>query len=238
MEKEAGVTNLGQWGLVVVDMQNDFLAAGGYYARRKELDQRVHQRTMTVEARNRLLSEPSSAPHEMFSYRVESLPRIVANIVKVIERARAQQRPIVYLQAVYSREIDVQPPFLWQDPSREHYPCKPNSWGAGFIEPIHHLTTGRQTPSRERVIAKHTLDGFCRTALLRFLRERDVQTIVIAGVETHACVLITAQSASINQFKTIILEDCIWTANEVLGQGALAIFRDAFGSTAHCDMIG
>jgi len=237
MEKEAGITNLGRWGLVVVDMQNDFLAAGGYYARRKELDQRVHQRTMTVEARNRLLSQPSSAPHGVFSYRVESLPSIVANIVKVIECARAQQRPIVYLQAIYSRETDVQPPFLWQDPSREHYPCKPNSWGADFIEPIHHLTVGRQTPSRERVIAKHTFDGFCRTTLLEFLRERDVQTVVIAGVEAHVCVLTTAQSASLNRFKTIILEDCIWTANEGLGEGALAIFRDAFGSTARCDTI-
>jgi nicotinamidase-related amidase len=238
MEKEAGVTNLGRWALVVVDMQNDFLAAGGYYARRKELDERVNQRTMTAETRSRLLSQPSTAPHGVFSYRVESLPRIVANIAKVIERARTQQRPIAYLQAVYSREIDVQPPSLWQDASREHYPCKPNSWGADFIEPIHHFTVGRQTPSCERVIAKHTLDGFYRTTLLQFLRERDVQTVVIVGVETHVCVLTTAQSASINRFKTIIVEDCIWTANAMLGQGALAIFRDAFGSTAHCDMIG
>jgi nicotinamidase-related amidase len=84
----------------------------------------------------------------------------------------------------------------------------------------------------EKVIVKHTLDGFFQTGLAQFLRKRQVETVVIVGVETHVCVMATAQSASVNQFETIILEDCIWTAREELGQGALAIFRDAWGSTA------
>jgi nicotinamidase-related amidase len=224
-----------RWGLVVVDMQNDFLAAGGYYARRRDLDEQIAQGTMTAAARNRLLSQPSTALPGGFSYRVESLPRIVANIATVIEHARTQQRPIAYLKAVYSREFDVQPPFLQQEPNREHYPCKPDSWGTAFIEPINQFTIARHTAYRERVIEKHTFDGFFQTDLLQFLRGTGVQTVVIVGVETHVCVMTTAQSASINQFKALILEDCVWTANEDLGQMALAIFRDAFGSTAQCE---
>jgi nicotinamidase-related amidase len=84
----------------------------------------------------------------------------------------------------------------------------------------------------EKVIVKHTFDGFFQTGLVHFLRKRQVETVVIVGVETHVCVMATAQSASVNQFKTIILEDCIWTAREELGQGVLAIFRDAWGATA------
>jgi nicotinamidase-related amidase len=125
MEKKVGPTRLEGWGLVVVDMQNDFPAVGGYYARKRTLDEQLEQRTITPEVCNRLLCQPSTAPAEGFSYRADSLPRSVANTV--IEFARAQHRPIAYVQAVYSREFDVQPPFLRQDPRREHYPCKPHS---------------------------------------------------------------------------------------------------------------
>jgi nicotinamidase-related amidase len=188
---------------------------------------------MTTEARQRLLSQPSVAPAGGFGYRVESLPRTVANIVAVIEHARAQAWPIAYLKAVYGREFDVQPPFLGREPHRAHYPCKPHTWGAALIEPIQQFAVTGRSASRERVMVKHTLDGFFETGLRQFLCDADVRTVVVVGVETHVCVAATATSASINQFDTLILEDCVWTANEQLGQGALAIFRDAFGATAH-----
>jgi len=223
-----------QWGLVVVDLQNDFLAASGYYARRRELDEQIGRGVMSPDARNRLLSQPSTAPAGPFTYRSGALRPIVARIATVIEHARTAQRPIAYLQAVYGRELNVQPPFLLREPHRTHYPCTPNSWGAAFIEPLHQFTVAAPE-AHERVIIKHTVDGFFRTGLLQFLRAMAVQTVVIVGVETHVCVLTTAQTASINHFETIILEDCVWTANEPLGHAALAIFRDAFGSTARRD---
>jgi nicotinamidase-related amidase len=238
MTQPAGATGPDAWGLVVVDMQNDFLAEGGYYARRAALDQQVVHGTMTAEERDRILTRPGAAPPGGLRYREESLPRVVANITAVIEHARRRERPIAYLQAVYSLAFETRPPFLWHDPRRAHYPCQPHSWGAALIEPIRRLTAGGSASSRERVIAKHTFDGFCGTGLLEFLREEDVRTVMIVGVETHVCVLTTAQSAAINQFTTIILEDCVWTAKEPLGQSALAIFRDAFGSTAHSDGDG
>lgn len=237
MEQNASVTGFANWGLVVVDMQNDFLAASGYYARRSDLDEQVRQGTLTRKKRTHLLSQLSVAPPGGFRYRVMSLSPIVANICTTIEQARKKQRPIAYMKAVYSREFDVQPPFLRLEHDRKHYPCKPTSWGAGFIEPIRRLIAAKQTTSDERVIEKHTFDGFFQTELLPFLRERQVETVAIVGVETHVCVLATAQSASVNQFKTLILEDCIWTAKEELGQDALAIFRDAFGSTARAQEL-
>lgn len=232
LEERASLTASANWALIVVDMQNDFLAAGGYYARRSALDKKVRQRILTVEKRNHLLRQPRAASPGGFRYRVVSLRPIVANICTIIEQARTQQRPIAYLKAIYSRKFDVQPPFLRLEPDRKHHPCKPTTWGSRFIEPISRLVAARPIPSNEKVIEKHTFDGFFRTELLQFLRERQAQTVVIVGVETHVCVLATAQSAAVNQFKTLILEDCVWTANDALGQSALAIFRDALGSTA------
>ncbi len=237
MEDNTDVRGLESWGLVLMDMQNDFLAAGGYYARRSDLDRQVGQGKLKVETRNRLLSQPSVPPPEEFSYRTTSLSLVATNVCTVIKHARVKQRPIAYLKAVYSRDFDVQPPLLTREPDREHYPCKPHSWGATLIEPISQLVDAKQGDSREKVIEKHTFDGFFRTDLLQFLQTWKVQTVVIVGVETHVCVLATAKSASIHQFKTLILEDCIWTAQDGLGEGALAIFRDAFGSTARLQEI-
>jgi nicotinamidase-related amidase len=237
MAEKPSSIDLGDWGLVVVDMQNDFLAAGGYYARRKTLDELLSQGTINITTRNSLLNRPSAVPAGGFSYRDASLSPIVNNICTAIEHARTRQKPIAFLKAVYSRKFDVQPAFLNREPDREHYPCKPQSWGAEFIEPIAKVLASGQTRSCERVIEKHTFDGFFQTELLQFLREQKVQTTVIGGIETHACVLTTAQSASINQFKAVILEDCIWTAQAELSQGALAIFRDAFGDTAQMDEL-
>lgn len=237
MVENAGVRGLEGWGLVVMDMQNDFLAAGGYYARRSDLDEQVGQGKLTAEARNRLLSQPSVAPPKGFNYRAASLPRIATNICTVIKHARAKQRPLVHLKAVYSREFDVQPPLLTREPDREHYPCKPHSWGAALIEPISQLIDAKHSGSSEKVIEKHTFDGFFQTELLQYLQTWKVQTVIIVGVETHVCVLATAKSASIHQFKTLILEDCTWTAQEELGHGALAIFREAFGFTARLQEI-
>jgi nicotinamidase-related amidase len=233
MAQPAGATEPDAWGLVVVDMQNDFLSEGGYYARRAALDQQVAHGTMTAEERDRILSQPGAPPPGDRRYRGPSLPRVVANITAVIEHARRQQRPIAYVQAVYSLDFDAKPPFLRRDPRRAHHPCRPHSWGAALIEPIRRLTAEGAPSSRERVIAKHTFDGFGGTGLLEFLREEGARTVKIVGVETHVCVLATALSASLNQFTTVILDDCVWTAQEALGQSALAIFRDAFGSTAH-----
>lgn len=229
-----GGIGLARWGLVVVDLQNDFLSAAGYYARRRELDEQVSRGTMTAEARDRLLSQPGPAPSGSLRYRAESLPRLVSNILLLVEHARQRQRPIAYLQATYSRHFAVQPPPLRREPHRQHYPCRPDTWGGAFIDPIREVVAARHRGSCESVIAKHTFDGFRETELLSFLRDDDVQTVVITGVETHACVLATAQSASSHQFNTVIPEDCVWTANEALGQAALAIFRDAFGTTSRC----
>jgi nicotinamidase-related amidase len=221
-----------RWGLVVVDMQNDFIATGGYYERRTELDQRVARGKLSLEARNRLLSD-LNVPHPgEFTCRVPSLLPIVDNICRVIEHARRERRPVVYLKAVYDRTFAVQPPSLRQAPERNHYPCKANSWGAALIEPIGQLVSDGIMDSVEKGIEKHTFDGFHQTELFGFLKSCKVQTVVMVGVETHVCVLATAQSAAVNYFKTIILEDCVWTAQDALGRAALAIFRDAFGSTA------
>lgn len=220
------------WGLIVVDLQNDFIAAEGYYARRTQLSKQVARGALTTEAMARRLSETEARAPGRFSFRDSSLATVVENVRRMVDLARMRRRPVAFLKAVYSREFDVQPPSLRQDPERSHYPCKPNSWGSALIEPVAQLVRAKPKACTEKVFEKHSYDGFHGTELLSFLKGCRVQTLLVAGVETQVCVLATAKSAAMNQFDTVILEDCTWTAQKALGQGALGIFRDAFGRTA------
>ncbi len=144
------VTDLDGWGLVVVDMQNDFIAAGGYYARRTELDEQVAQRKLTMEARNQVLSNLDvRSPGKFACPDRNRYRRLWITSCRVIEYARSGRRPIAYVRAIYDREFDVRPPSLLLDPERSHYPCKPRSWGAALIEPIAQFV-GTKTMDRSR----------------------------------------------------------------------------------------
>ena len=215
------------WALILVDMQNDFLAQGGYYDRRE-----VYERQgFNSEQMNDQLGEPSLAPVGGFKPRAASSWSIVSNNCKLIDKARDNGMAIAYLRAIYDHGFRFKPRSLLDNQDRKHYPCKPGTWGAELISPIQEMILKKDTKSIEEVIEKHTFNGFFETDLEKFLRRRNVHTVLIAGVETHICVLATAQGASYNQFKNIIIEDCVWTARSDLAECALDIYRDGFGIT-------
>lgn len=58
------------------------------------------------------------------------------------------------------------------------------------------------------VIEKRRMSSFFKTDLDITLHELDIDTIVVTGIATQYCVLLTALDGIQNGFKTIILEDC------------------------------
>lgn len=208
--------------LIVVDLQNDFLAKGGYYDRKEN---RSIAAPKEVERND--LSEPSMPqPYEL---RRGDLGPIIERIVKLITCARELDWVIAFVLAEYGDDFDLKPGFLLKSPtSRRDFPCKPGTWGAQPIEPMLTLMhPGRHNSKDEIVVHKHTLDGFADTELMGFLAARAVHSVYVCGVETDACVLATAIGAS-RRFVSAILEDCTWTST-ANGPGALKIFANAFG---------
>lgn len=217
------MVDLNSCALVLVDLQNDFLAKGGFYDRKEKYIKKAQQGQVSFEEMKRLLSEPSLAPEHGFKLRKASFNRTVKNIQNVIKYAIENELAIVCLKAVYSHKYEIKPPIFRKNPDRLDYPCKRGTWGVQFIEPIKDLTSDME------VIEKHTFDGFFKTGLAEFLRIHKTRTVLLAGVETHICVLSTAQSASLNQFTTIILENCVASARDDLACWAFKIFQDGFG---------
>lgn len=216
------------WALLVVDMQNDFLDKGGYYARRASLQECADWEALSPEQQFRLLE---SAPEDhRRGARSKAIEQVVANVCGAISTARAANRPIAFVRAAYDRGFDILPPLLSNDPDRRHFPCKPGTWGAEFFGGAADAIREAGRTS-ERIFEKHTYDAFSNLSLLPFLRETRVSAVVVCGTETHVCVLASAQHAALLGFRTFILEDCVWSANTETANAALSIFRDAYGGT-------
>jgi nicotinamidase-related amidase len=60
----------------------------------------------------------------------------------------------------------------------------------------------------EKVFYKHWIDGFYNTGLEEYLRARQIQHVLCAGLATPICVVITALSAKQRGFLTTIVRDC------------------------------
>ncbi|WP_444907113.1 cysteine hydrolase family protein [Microbulbifer sp. SSSA008] len=204
--------------LVVVDMQNDFCCAGGYYDRRRQGSSNIE------------LETPS--PSRDWSPRIirkgDDLKKVVNNIILSMRVAKEREIPVLLLKTVIKPDHKYRNSFLRGEENRGrcHYPCKLGTWGAEIIEPIWQMAEEGVV-----VVDKHVYNGFVGTSLEEELLSLGVDTVFIVGVETHICVLATAQSASF-RFKTYVLEDAVWSANCELAKHALSIFKDGYGYIA------
>ena len=124
------------------------------------------------------------------------LKPVVENICRIIPLARKRMK-LVYLRAAYG-------------PDRSG--CQEGTWGSEFIDPIKTLI---DEGPHEVVVKKHTFDGFFETPLGELLKQWEVNTVLVAGVETDVCVSRAAEGAVIRGFTTIILEDCVATPDGV-----------------------
>jgi len=223
------------WALLVVDMQNDFLDKGGYYAQRAALEERPSWGFLSSGEQLRMLED--AGPAHALGMRSFAVERMVANVCAAIATARRAGRPIAFVRAVYDPSFDRRPPLLTNHPGRRHFPCRPGTWGADFVDAIADAT-GELRRATERIIEKHIYDAFTDPALPAFLQETLVHSVVVCGTETQVCVLTSAQSAALLGFRTFILEDCVWSANAGTAGAALSIFRDAYGGTLTLDELG
>jgi ureidoacrylate peracid hydrolase len=216
------VTTQDTSALLVVDMQNDFLAQGGYYA---EKAARVHAAE----------GELSAADHEALA-RVYLHPpatcqirgryqEFVRTVTEVAAAVLNSGMTTIFVQASYDPEARYRPPLFLRDPQRRDYACHPGTWGADLVEPIRQLASH----PRARIVEKHTFDAFFETELRGLLRFKHIDTVYIAGVETNVCVLFTACSALSNGFNTAILVECVTTSEIDVHDQTLQIIEIAQG---------
>ena len=122
-----------------------------------------------------------------------------ANVAALLRAARAAGLMIIHTQAFF--QPDRSDWMLFYRPAgRGQVPCIAGSEGAefeAFAAPL----------PGEAIIQKQTFDGFAMTDLERRLRERNIDAVLIAGLETSVCVLFTATSAYLRRIVPLVVSD-------------------------------
>ncbi len=208
--------------LVVADMQNDFLAEGGYCDEIARLKSRNggELSPADVDALAQVYQHPPPSCVIRDGY-----GDLVNRVAEIAAAALARQMPTIFVRTTYDPKSYYKPPLFIGSPERRDYACHPGTWGSDLVDPVKRLASD----GGAEVVAKHTYDAFFETELRGLLRFRQIDTIYIAGVETNICVLCTALSALSNGFATVVLEDCVATSCEELHAPALRIIEVAKG---------
>ena len=78
----------------------------------------------------------------------------------------------------------------------------------------------------DMILPKRRFSAFFKTDLDQTLRMLGVDTIVVTGITTEVCVLMTVMDGLSHDFSVIILEDCSASRKREFHQGCLNLYRD------------
>jgi nicotinamidase-related amidase len=125
----------------------------------------------------------------------------VADVRRVVSEARAAGARIVYTR-------DVHPPEQFAD---AHYYDEFERWGEHVVEgtwdaELHADLDVRET---DHVVEKHTYDAFHETELAGWLTAHGVRDLLVCGTLANVCVLHTAASAGLRDFRPVVVEDAL-----------------------------
>lgn len=115
-------------------------------------------------------------------------------ITTLLEAARTKEIPVFWLNQ-----------WLREDDSlfKKRVPhCIVNSWGAKIVDSL------PQHPE-DIIIHKRRYSGFFQTSLDLYLRERNIQQVIVTGVVTNICVRSTVNDAFFLGYDVIVPRDCV-----------------------------
>jgi ureidoacrylate peracid hydrolase len=125
-------------------------------------------------------------------------PQFPENTTQLLTFCRSQGIEVIHLRAVFKRDMS---DWMTRYQLRKRIPCIEGTSGAEVL-PFAQALPG------EKVIIKHSFDGFLAPELLPYLRQTNKRFLLTAGLITSTCVLFTTVSAMQNGFLTAMVEDC------------------------------
>jgi nicotinamidase-related amidase len=119
---------------------------------------------------------------------------IIPNVQQLLKFARKKDIPIVF-----ANDSFLATDFIFKGRMKPH--CIQGTRGAEVIDELE--------PQKDDIILpKRRMSAFFKTGLEDDLRARDIDTVIVCGISTTACVMTTAMDAFMNDFYVIVAEDC------------------------------
>ena len=126
---------------------------------------------------------------------------VVDPISKMVDDAHETGTSVVFTR-------DVHPPGQFDD---AHYYDEFARWGEHVVEGTWEtdIVEGLDVDEDDHIVTKHTYDAFYRTDLEGHLRAHGIDDLLICGTLANVCVLHTAGSAGLRDFRPVLVENAI-----------------------------
>jgi len=153
----------------------------------------------------------------------------VADVAEFVATAREAGASVVYTR-------DVHPPEQFEG---NHYYDEFARWGEHVVEgsweaQLHEDLDVRET---DHVVEKHTYDAFHRTDLEGYLDTHGIDDLLICGTLANVCVLHTAGSAGLRDYRPVLVEDAIGYIEEAHKEYAIDHADWLFGEVTTTEEI-
>jgi len=150
-------------------------------------------------------------------------------VADVVEMGRGAGAQIVYTR-------DVHPP---QQFDETHYYDEFDRWGEHVVEGSWdaELVDDLDVREEDHIVVKHTYDAFYRTDLGGFLDTHNLDDLLICGTLANVCVLHTAGSAGLRDYRPVIVTDALGFLEEDHRDYAVDHTNWLFGETVERDAI-
>ena len=150
-------------------------------------------------------------------------------VTEVVSRAREAGASVVYTR-------DVHPPEQFED---NHYYDEFDRWGEHVVEGSWDAQLHEDLDVRDddHVVEKHTYDAFFQTDLEGHLQTHGIDDLVICGTLANVCVLHTAGSAGLRDYRPALVEDAVGFIEDDHREYALEHAGWLFGEVSEVDGV-
>ncbi|MFC7202954.1 cysteine hydrolase family protein [Haloferax namakaokahaiae] len=150
-------------------------------------------------------------------------------VTELVAAAREAGARIVYTR-------DVHPPDQFDD---SHYYDEFERWGEHVVEGTWDAEHLAELDVREEdlVVEKHTYDAFYETQLDGWLAAHGVHDLLLCGTLANVCVLHTAGSAGLRDYRPVLVTDAIGALEDAHKEYAVEHAEWLFGETATLEDI-
>jgi nicotinamidase/pyrazinamidase len=137
---------------------------------------------------------------------------IIPNLQKLLKEGRKRGYPIIFACDSFLKDD-----FIFKSRLKVH--SIRGTKGAEVIDDL------KPEPT-DVILPKRRFSAFFKTDLDQTLRVLGVDTIIVTGITTEVCVLMTVMDGLSHDFSAILLEDCSASRKKEFQEGCLNLYRD------------
>jgi nicotinamidase-related amidase len=177
---------------------------------------------LVVDMQNDLCAE--GGVFHTLGYDLSPARRVISPIGELLNAARRARAPIVYvMMTTYPSYESWAPSYIRFNLQQLRLPqgvfyTQPGTWGWRAVDEL-------APHSDDLVVSKWRSSGFIGTNLDMMLRGRGIETVVVCGIATYACVESTVRDAMHLDYYPVVAPECVSGYDLGLHEAALQIMR-------------